>query len=108
MRLYRWVSLEQARRILDGPGFEDTRFDGLVKPLAGVWVTDEPREYAMAGRVERADVLLAIDDLDERDVAPYEYTDNGEVAQFYREWLVPADLLNRRGLVSIDIDRMID
>jgi len=40
MRLYRWVSLEQARRILDGPGFEDTRFDGLVKPLAGVWVTD--------------------------------------------------------------------
>jgi hypothetical protein len=58
----------------------------------GVWVSDIPFGYEMDGQR-----LLAID-IPETVVAGFEWTEDGKT---YREWLVPAEVLNRYGVTEV-------
>jgi hypothetical protein len=61
----------------------------------GVWVSAEPLDENEGAC---GDVLLAIVGLCEEDVAPFEWIEEGKGD---REFLVPAALLNERGIVGV-------
>ncbi len=60
----------------------------------GVWVSDRPLDEDEGGS---GDTLLEIS-LPSGLLDPWEWSDPG---QNYREWLVPAELLNRHGVIKI-------
>jgi hypothetical protein len=63
--------------------------------FTGVWVSAEPLS---PNEGAYGDVLLEIVELCEEDVAPFEWIEEGKG---YREFLVPAALLNERGIVGV-------
>lgn len=67
----------------------------------GVWVSDKPLDEneGAVGDILLA-VMLALPSLAVLD--PYEWVEAGKG---YREWLVPAELLNRCGIVAIEDER---
>ena len=87
---------ENARKIMD-EGFRDARGTYLTdREFKGVWLSDIPLD---CNEGARGDALLRItlscppEDLDD-----YEWVEDG---QTYREWLVPAALLNKFAYVEL-------
>ena len=64
--------------------------------LSGVWVSDEPLGIHEGAGGED---LLAVTVPDDLDLGYYEVVEEGKP---YREWCVPADLLNEHGSVRLD------
>ncbi|MHC4789440.1 MAG: hypothetical protein ACYS8K_09605 [Planctomycetota bacterium] len=87
--LYHRTSAENARSIFE-KGFRDGMGSyGVCRNSSGVWLCSAPRDISKG---PAGDVLLEVTlDLDESALAPYEWIDPDKP---YREWLVPADLLN--------------
>jgi hypothetical protein len=98
MIVYHRTTEETAADILEG-GFVDSTGSNLTEEdAAGVWISDNPLD-----RKEAGDVLLRIKlDATDGDLADYEWVEQGES---YREWLVPAALLNDRGVVEVCDER---
>jgi hypothetical protein len=70
----------------------------------GVWVSDRPLD-ANEG-ANGSHVLKVTVDLSNEQMADYEWVDEGKP---YREWLVPAAILNAKGTVEIeDVDEAPD
>ncbi len=77
-----------ARGFRDGEGFYLT-----ADVRKGVWLSDVPVDS------QRGWVTLEVEtDLTEADLAKYEWVDEGN---YYREWLVPASLINARMRVRL-------
>jgi len=87
-------------------GFQNHRSNYLTdSEWEGVWISSKPLD-CNEGLPIKATVLLEIDlALSESDIADYEWTEEG---QSYREWLVPAALLNAHGKVRVTSDEELD
>jgi hypothetical protein len=94
-KLYHRTSRVAARRIMRH-GFKDSTNHYMEQRLdAGVWLSSVPVNYNGAS----GDVLLRVDaDLEESELAKYEWIEKG---RDYREWLVPAALVNPRMTVTV-------
>lgn len=76
-------------------GFKDATGNYLTSQLwTGVWVSDLPLDENAGAD---GDTLLALD-IPEEEIAPYEWVQEGlDFTPRYREFLVPANVLNRYG-----------
>jgi hypothetical protein len=98
VRLYHVTSHEAAERIVRN-GFRDGEIGRHWAPVEhGVWVADRPFDTASMGQV-KSQALLALE-VPEDAVAEYEIVEYDEetgerLDKAYREWIVPADVLNR-------------
>lgn len=105
MKLFRRVRSEEADRVLH-TGFQNHRGNYLTdSEWEGVWVSSKPLD-CNEGVPIKATALLEIDlALSESDIADYEWTEEGKS---FREWLVPAALLNTHGKVRLTSDEELD
>lgn len=96
MRLYHCTSQESAHAII-AQGFRDAWGYYLTDRLwYGVWLSDVPHPEH-AGTSE--EVLLAVDlDVPNDELAEYGWVDFGKS---YRMFLLPAELVHRRGMVRV-------
>jgi hypothetical protein len=91
---YHRTTEASARKILRG-GFRDgTGTYGFTRTLRGVWLSNVPLD---CNEGAWGDVLLQVD-LPEQVVANYEWIEEGKP---YREWLVPARLINKQAKISV-------
>jgi hypothetical protein len=97
MIVFHTTTAKAAKQILKD-GFRDrTGTYGTESEWSGVWVSDRPldqNEGTSGATVLRIDLSITEDEM-----AQYEWVQEGLT---YREWLVPADLLNSRGIVQLD------
>lgn len=100
--LYHRTTLQSAQAILDS-GFRDRRHHfgfkneaGAEVEVEGVWLSDVPLD---ANEGADGDALLAVT-LDDQDLIDCEVVEDGDVRS-YREWLVPAAVINARGKVRL-------
>ena len=103
MNMYHRTAYETALLILGG-GFKDGEgFYMTSRQRSGVWLTDTEDDVFQGAA---GDTLLKVAlDLQEPDIAEYEWVEDGKG---YREWLIPAGLLNTHA-ISIEIaDRDIE
>lgn len=101
MKLYRRVQPGEAEHVM-AKGFEDHTGQYMTdRAWTGVWVSDRPLG-CMDGAPLTATVLLEIDlRASESHVADYEWVEVGKV---YREWLIPAELLNSYACIRVVSD----
>jgi hypothetical protein len=102
--LYHRTSVRSAQAILEG-GFRDSRHhfgfkseDGTKVEVEGVWLSNVPLDGNDFGDADRH-TLLAVT-LDDQDLIDCEVVEEGDVRR-YREWLVPAAVINARGKVRL-------
>ena len=92
--LYHCTTEAAARQILAG-GFHDITARYLTdREWKGVWVSDRPLNNTEGAS---GDTVLQIE-IAEEIVAPYEWV---EYDKLFREWLVPAAILNKSGEVRL-------
>jgi len=96
-KLYHRTNRVAARRILRH-GFKDsTNYYMAQRMNSGAWLSSVPLDFNQGAS---GDVLLQIDtDLRASELAQYEWITKNEKG--YREWLVPAALINPRMRVSV-------
>jgi hypothetical protein len=93
LTVFHRTSQAAAVQILRG-GFRDTTARYLTdREWSGVWVSDRPLDNSEGASGE---ALLQIE-IAEGDLAPFEWIKAGKT---YREWLVPAAVLNEAGTVK--------
>ena len=104
MKVYHVTSTETAGSIKAG-GFVDATGTYLTaNEYSGVWVSDSPLDVNDMGTQHECCFEI---DVDEEDLAPYEWVEDMEG---YREWLVPARILNmrlRRLLTTEEVDQVV-
>jgi hypothetical protein len=87
-----------AAEAIIGSGFRDGRFERLALGAApGVWVTDRPLDEQDGAL---GNVVLVVSGVPETAIADYEWL-HSEEPQSFREFVVPAALLNRYPIVGI-------
>jgi ribulose bisphosphate carboxylase small subunit len=93
--LFHRTSVVAARRILRH-GFKDSTNHYMTQRMdTGVWLSSVP-PFLNKGT---GDVLLRVDaDLSESEIAQYEWVAEG---RHYREWLVPAAIVNPRMTITV-------
>lgn len=90
MILYHRTTRDAADAILKA-GFKDMTGNYLTaNEYSGVWVSDSPLD-SNEGIADNATVLIEIE-LDEAPIARYEWI---EEEKSYREWLIPAEIVNQ-------------
>lgn len=96
--LYHRTTAQAAKAILE-VGFRDAkRHFGSNIEFEGVWLSDVPRDSKDFGHTGR-DTLLAVT-LDDADLGALEVLEEG-TERSYREWIVPAAVINAKGKVRI-------
>lgn len=90
--LYHHTTIENARTII-GEGFRDSAgFFLNTRTWTGVWFSSSPRGS------EEVDAVLTVRlDIDEQELSSWEWTGEG---RDYREWLIPANIVNQRGTIE--------
>jgi hypothetical protein len=98
MQLYHVTTRDRAGAILR-EGFRDGAGSyGTDQPWSGVWLADRPLDSNDTGNVS-ADTILAVSlDCEIDALSDYEWVEKG---QSYREWLVPADFVNKRTVAIV-------
>ena len=93
--LYHRTTRRNAAAILEN-GFRDGEGNYMTDSwFHGVWVSDTPLDINEGAK---GDALLEVRlSVCEEDLAYYEWVEEGKP---YREWLVPAHLLNTKGSIS--------
>ncbi len=95
--LFHRTSEEAARAIVES-GFRDNTGTYLTgEEFTGVWLSNRPVN-ANEGAAGRALLRVTLD-LSESDLTAYEWVNEGN--ESYREWLIPASLINLRAKVEI-------
>jgi hypothetical protein len=95
MILYHRTSQEAASAIL-ADGFQDVEGTYLTCNVhRGVWLADRPLDENEGAF---GNVVLKVEGIDERTIADCEWIEDGKP---YREWLIPAAVLNETGRTSI-------
>jgi hypothetical protein len=102
MIFYHQTSAAGAKAILVSAFRNGVRSHGLVNfELRGVWISQEPVGMVqLNGREPR---LLEIKLPDNLDISEYELIEEGKP---YREWCVPAELINQHGSVRLSARRV--
>lgn len=89
MKLFHRTTKENARLIIQA-GFRDSRGRYMTgREHSGVWVSDDS-SLSNEPLDESTSTLLSLE-IDERRIAEFEWLEEGKT---YREWLVPAAVLN--------------
>ena len=103
MRLYHVTTVENAENIL-ADGFRDTiGYYMTSREWSGVWLSNIPLD---ANEGARGDTLLFVDlELLERDIADFEWV---EEFKSYREWLIPAQLINENASIRVATEEEAD
>ncbi|HZR84751.1 MAG TPA: hypothetical protein VFD92_26890 [Candidatus Binatia bacterium] len=99
VRLFHSTTEASAQRILSS-GFVDgegTYGMDLAEPLRGVWFSDVPLDGNDFGRLGCTTILAV--DVPTEVVAAWEIVEEGAPKR-YREWCIPAELVNARGRVQ--------
>jgi len=104
--LYHWTTRERAQAIL-AEGFKDSEgaygmsFEESGEPVAlrGVWLSDLPLGHDQFGGFEQDTLLRVTLSVGEEAIAAHEPIEEGRKG--YREWVLPAELVNRHGVVEI-------
>jgi hypothetical protein len=98
LKLFRRVTSEEAQRVLRS-GFENRCGSYLTGyECDGVWVSDRPLDCNDGVPVDATSLLEVDLALSETDIADFEWVEDGKT---YREWLLPADLLNAHARVRL-------
>ena len=97
MRLYHRTTREAAEGILANGFRHSSGFYGLRRETSGVFLSDEPLG-ANDGVPEGGSLLIVELDLSEGDIAEFEWIDD---VTHYREWQIPANLINQRAVIRI-------
>lgn len=99
-RFYHRTNAEAAAAILSG-GFRDGRRWISDLEIVGVWISEFPLDSneGAGGHGSKSTVLLAIDCIDEASIAEFEIV---EEEKPYREWCVPAQVLNARPVSAVN------
>ena len=94
--LYHRTTEGVARHIV-ADGFRDSEsYYGTENPHSGVWLSDRPLD-ADEGAVGNA--LLRVElNIGDREIAQFEWIEDGKP---YREWLIPACLINELGTIVV-------
>jgi hypothetical protein len=95
---YHVTSSENATAILDG-GFKDgTPKKYMTDRLyTGVWITDDPEKSYGGGHAHPVVLEIKLR-LDAKTLANYEWVDEGGA---YREWCIPAAILNKHSTIAL-------
>ena len=97
MNLYHATTPEAARSIL-ADGFEDATGYYLTSQLwTGVWLSDKPLDPNEGAK----GCTLIVLEMPESILAPYEWIEEGKP---FREFLVPAEIINRYRPFTLDED----
>ena len=98
MKLYHVTTCDRARAILR-QGFRDNANSyGTDRQWSGVWLSDRPLNW---NEGVSGDTILAVSIDCELDVlSGYEWVQEGLP---YREWLIPADFVNRRTVAIVQM-----
>jgi hypothetical protein len=90
--LYHRTSTEIARTII-AEGFRDSaEFFENTRTWTGVWFSSSPHT------ADDGEVALRVRlDIEEQELASWEWTGEG---RDYREWLIPANIVNQRGKIE--------
>ncbi len=103
MDMYHWTSHEAAMVIV-ADGFRDGAGTYLtLKEHSGVWLTDtenDPNQGILGDTMLKVALTLTEDD-----IAVYEWVED---RKGYREWLIPADVVNRHATAVEIADRVIE
>ena len=95
MKLYHVTTCDRARTILR-QGFRDnTDPYGTDRQRSGVWLADRPLDWHEG--VNGNTILAVSIDCEVDDLSAYEWDQEGLP---YREWLIPADFVNKRTIAS--------
>jgi hypothetical protein len=95
MKLYHRTTASRAEAILRD-GFKDGTGHYLTDQLhSGVWLSNEPLD---CNEGATGDVLLEVEGLIDAELAAYEWVEEGKT---YREWLIPAAIVNTKATVRI-------
>ena len=98
MKLYHVTSRDRAKAILR-EGFSDNCDSyGTDRKWPGVWLSDRSLDSNDTGNVEADANLAVLVDCELDDLSKYEWVEEG---CSYREWLVPADFVNKRAVVIV-------
>jgi len=96
MILYHRTTPETASAIL-GHGFRNSTGSYLTdRQFTGVWFSDQPLD--IDGTREFSAVLCVLLDATQDELVEWEWVEEGKP---YREWLIPAEVLNSSGVVSL-------
>jgi hypothetical protein len=102
MDLYHRTTAERATNIIAN-GFRDTTGTYMMDvEVTGVWLSDVPLDINDGGSAEHNTMLRVKIDLPEEDLADWEVVEEGKR---YREWVIPAEVINRLGSVVLDEER---
>jgi hypothetical protein len=96
MKFYHVTTSDRARTILR-EGFRDNRdCYGTDQPRSGIWLADRPLD---SNDTVSADTILAVSlDCELDALLDFEWVREG---QSYREWLIPADFVNKRTVAIV-------
>jgi len=96
MILYHRTTLHAAEAILKG-GFRDaTDYYMTEREWSGVWLSNRPLD---ANEGAKGNVLLRVTiQVTEEELTYYEWVEEGKM---HREWLLPAKMLNSKGIVEV-------
>lgn len=89
MRLFHATSLEAAAQI-ETHGFTESKFAGIA---SGVFLSDRPLDGG-DGASTASEVVFAVDAPSVFDLDKFELLEEGRPPDAYREWLIPAALVN--------------
>jgi len=93
MRLFHIANIANAEAILKD-GFRDVMgYHHAGQEWTGIWVSSEPLDWSQRQYLDDGITLFAIE-IPEEDISDLEWVEEGKA---YREWLVPAALLNSYG-----------
>jgi hypothetical protein len=93
MRLFHITNIANAEAILKD-GFRDVMgYHHAGQEWTGIWVSSEPLDWSQRQYLDDGITLFAIE-IPEEDISDLEWVEEGKA---YREWLVPAALLNSYG-----------
>ena len=103
MRLYHATTPEAAEKIV-ADGFRDSSgFYMIARETSGVWLSDVPLDDNEGAS---GDTLLFVDlALSEEEIAKYEWIEEWKT---YREWQIPADLVNENASIRIATEEEAD
>lgn len=97
MILYHVTSLPDALAIKQN-GFEDRGGHYLTSSVhRGVWLSDRPIDENDGATCSDATLVIELN-VAAAELSAYEWSEEGKS---YREWLVPAEVIRKRGLVRL-------
>ena len=93
--LYHRTSAENAHAIMENGFMNSAEYFLTNRTSTGVWLSSRPPETT--DRFQGDSLLVIHLDMTEQELTRWEFTGEGS----HREWLIPANIVNRRGTVEL-------